>query len=55
VATLLMKEDRPAVAAQVRAIGRLPPDVHVVVAHDPVALEKDLAAGLYRSGFTGLD
>jgi glyoxylase-like metal-dependent hydrolase (beta-lactamase superfamily II) len=54
IATLLMKEDRPAVAAQLRAIGRLPADVHVVVAHDPVALEKDLATGLYRQGFSGL-
>ena len=54
LATLLMKEDRPAVAAEVRAIGQLPPDVHVIVAHDPVALQKDLQAGLYRRGFTGL-
>jgi glyoxylase-like metal-dependent hydrolase (beta-lactamase superfamily II) len=54
LATLLMKEDRPAVAAQVKAIGQLPPDVHVIVAHDPLGLEKDLQAGLYRKGFTGL-
>ena len=54
VATLLMSEDRPAVAAQVRAIAQLPPDVHVIVAHDPVALESDLKAGLYRQGFSGL-
>jgi glyoxylase-like metal-dependent hydrolase (beta-lactamase superfamily II) len=54
IATLLMKEDRGAVAAQVRALGQLPPDVHVIVAHDPVALEKDLRAGLYREGFSGL-
>jgi glyoxylase-like metal-dependent hydrolase (beta-lactamase superfamily II) len=54
VATLLMKEDRPAVAAQVRALGELPPDVHVIVAHDPVALASDLGAGLYRQGFSGL-
>jgi glyoxylase-like metal-dependent hydrolase (beta-lactamase superfamily II) len=54
IATLLMKEDRPAVAAQVRALGDLPPSVHVVVAHDPVALESDLHAGLYRQGFSGL-
>lgn len=51
---LMMKEDRPAVAAQLRAFGQLPPDVHVIVAHDPVALEQDLEAGLYRQGFTGL-
>jgi glyoxylase-like metal-dependent hydrolase (beta-lactamase superfamily II) len=54
IATLLMKEDRPAVAAQLKALGQLPPDVHVVVAHDPVALEQDLAAGLYRQGFSGM-
>ena len=55
LATLLMKEDRPAVAAQLRAIARLPPDVHVIVAHDPVLLEKDLGAGLYRRGFSELE
>ncbi len=54
IAHLLMKEDRGAVAAQVQAFGRLPPDVHVIVAHDPVALESDLKAGLYRQGFSGL-
>jgi glyoxylase-like metal-dependent hydrolase (beta-lactamase superfamily II) len=54
IATLLMAEDRPAVAAQVRAISKLPPDVHVIVAHDPVALQSDLNAGLYREGFSGL-
>ena len=54
IATLLMSEDRPAVAAQVRAIAQLPPDVHVIVAHDPVALANDLKAGLYREGFSGL-
>jgi glyoxylase-like metal-dependent hydrolase (beta-lactamase superfamily II) len=54
VATLLMKEDRGAVAAQVRAFGDLPPDVHLIIAHDPVALERDLKAGLYHLGFTGL-
>jgi len=52
VATLLMKEDRGAVAAQLEALAKLPPDVHVVPAHDPVALADDLAAGLYRQGFT---
>jgi glyoxylase-like metal-dependent hydrolase (beta-lactamase superfamily II) len=52
IATLLMKEDRPAVAAQLEAIAALPPDVHVISAHDPVALQKDLAAGLYRLGFS---
>jgi len=55
LATLLMKEDRPAVAAQLRAFARLPADVHVIVAHDPIALEKDLEAGLYRRGFSGLE
>jgi glyoxylase-like metal-dependent hydrolase (beta-lactamase superfamily II) len=54
IAHLLMKEDRGAVAAQVQAFGYLPPDVHVVVAHDPVALESDLKAGLYHQGFSGL-
>ena len=52
IATLLMKEDRPAVAAQLHALAQLPPEVHVVVAHDPVALDSDLKAGLYREGFT---
>jgi glyoxylase-like metal-dependent hydrolase (beta-lactamase superfamily II) len=52
LATLLMKEDRPAVAAQLRALGRLPPGVHVIVAHDGLALERDLEAGLYRRGFS---
>ena len=53
-ARLLMGEDRGAVAAQVQALGHLPEDVHVIVAHDPVALENDLKAGLYRQGFSGL-
>ncbi|MET0791222.1 MAG: MBL fold metallo-hydrolase [Polyangiaceae bacterium] len=51
IATLLMKEDRPAVAAQLEALAALPPTVHLVSAHDPIALQKDLAAGLYRLGF----
>lgn len=54
VATLLMKEDRGAVAAQLRALAALPADVHVVIAHDPVALASDLRAGLYREGFGSL-
>jgi glyoxylase-like metal-dependent hydrolase (beta-lactamase superfamily II) len=54
VATLLMKEDRAAVAAQLQAFGALPATVHVIMAHDPVALERDLAAGLYRQGFSAL-
>jgi glyoxylase-like metal-dependent hydrolase (beta-lactamase superfamily II) len=54
IAHLLMSEDRGAVASQVQALARLPPDVHVIVAHDPVALESDLKAGLYRQGFSGL-
>jgi glyoxylase-like metal-dependent hydrolase (beta-lactamase superfamily II) len=52
IATVLMKEDRPAVAAQLRALAALPADVHVIAAHDPVALQNDLQAGLYRQGFT---
>lgn len=53
LAALIVGEDRAAVAAQVRTIGALPKDVHVVVAHDPVALRRDLAAGLFRRGFSG--
>jgi len=52
IATLLMKEDRPAVAAQVQALARLPKDIHVIVAHDPVAFERDLTAGLFKQGFS---
>jgi glyoxylase-like metal-dependent hydrolase (beta-lactamase superfamily II) len=52
VAKLLMSEDRPAVAAQLVALAALPTDVHVVIAHDPVALQRDLAAGLFRHGFS---
>jgi glyoxylase-like metal-dependent hydrolase (beta-lactamase superfamily II) len=52
IATLLMSEDRPAVAAQLRALAELPRDVHVIVAHDPVSLGKDLSAGRYRRGFS---
>jgi len=51
LATLLMKEDRPAVAAQLQAIAALPKDIHVIVAHDPVALDQDLKAGFYHLGF----
>jgi glyoxylase-like metal-dependent hydrolase (beta-lactamase superfamily II) len=54
IATLLMNEDRGAVAAQLHALAALPKDVHIVYAHDPVTLASDLAAGLYRSGFTGI-
>jgi glyoxylase-like metal-dependent hydrolase (beta-lactamase superfamily II) len=54
VATLLMKEDRAAVAAEVQAFAALPPSVHLIVAHDPVALANDLMAGLYHQGFSGL-
>jgi glyoxylase-like metal-dependent hydrolase (beta-lactamase superfamily II) len=54
IATLLMKEDRGAVAAQLRALAALPKDVHVVAAHDPVELDSDLHAGLFHLGFTGL-
>jgi glyoxylase-like metal-dependent hydrolase (beta-lactamase superfamily II) len=52
IATLLMSEDRPAVAAQLQALAALPPDVHIIIAHDPVTLAKDLSAGLYRKGFS---
>lgn len=52
LATLLMNEDRPAVAAQLQALKALPSDVHVIVAHDPVALRRDLAAGLLQRGFS---
>ncbi|HYP99632.1 MAG TPA: MBL fold metallo-hydrolase [Polyangiaceae bacterium] len=52
IATLLMKEDRPAVAAQVQALAQLPKDLHVIVAHDPVEFEADLKAGLFKQGFT---
>ncbi len=54
IAKLLMGEDRPGVAAQLVALSQLPPDVHVVIAHDPVALADDLGAGLVHQGFTGL-
>ena len=54
IATLLMKEDRGAVAAQLRAIAQLPASVHVIAAHDPVALAQDLKAGLYHQGFSGI-
>jgi glyoxylase-like metal-dependent hydrolase (beta-lactamase superfamily II) len=52
IATLLMKEDRPAVAAELRAFATLPKDLHLVLAHDPVALRRDLAAGLFHLGFS---
>jgi glyoxylase-like metal-dependent hydrolase (beta-lactamase superfamily II) len=54
IAKPLMGEDRPAVAAQLHALAQLPPDVHVIVAHDPIALASDLQAGLYTQGFSGL-
>jgi len=52
IATLLMKEDRAAVAAQVQALARLPKDIHLIVAHDPVEYERDLKAGLFKQGFS---
>lgn len=52
LAELLMKEDRAQVAAQLHAIHGLPKDIHVIVAHDPLALEQDINAGLVRQGFT---
>jgi glyoxylase-like metal-dependent hydrolase (beta-lactamase superfamily II) len=54
VAKLLLGEDRAQVAAQLAALAHLPGDVHIVIAHDPAALATDLAAGLYRQGFTGV-
>jgi glyoxylase-like metal-dependent hydrolase (beta-lactamase superfamily II) len=48
---LIGKEDRAAVAAQVKALAALPSDVHLVVAHDPVAYERDLKSGLFHEGF----
>ncbi|MFT3922300.1 MAG: MBL fold metallo-hydrolase [Myxococcales bacterium] len=50
--TPLMKEDRAAVAAELQALNALPKDVHVVVAHDATALERDLKAGLFKQGFS---
>jgi glyoxylase-like metal-dependent hydrolase (beta-lactamase superfamily II) len=52
IATLLMKENRPAVAAQVQALAQLPKDIHVIVAHDPVEFERDMKQGLFKAGFT---
>jgi glyoxylase-like metal-dependent hydrolase (beta-lactamase superfamily II) len=54
IAQFMLGEDREAVASEVRALGALPRDVHVIVAHDPVALDRDLRAGLYRQGFSDL-
>jgi glyoxylase-like metal-dependent hydrolase (beta-lactamase superfamily II) len=45
-------EQRGVVAEQVRALATLPAAVHLVIAHDPVALQRDLAAGLYHEGFS---
>lgn len=52
LAEILMKEDRAAVAAQLQALHKLPKEVHVIVAHDPVALQQDINAGLVKPGFT---
>ncbi len=54
LATLLMKEDRGQVAAQLQALSELPKDVHIVIAHDPVAYARDVKAGLFHQGFSGL-
>jgi glyoxylase-like metal-dependent hydrolase (beta-lactamase superfamily II) len=54
LAQIMLGEDRGAVAAEVKALAALPPDVHVIVAHDAVALDRDLRAGLYREGFSNL-
>jgi glyoxylase-like metal-dependent hydrolase (beta-lactamase superfamily II) len=48
----MLGEDRGAVAAEVKAFAALPRDVHVIVAHDAVALDRDLRAGLYQQGFS---
>jgi glyoxylase-like metal-dependent hydrolase (beta-lactamase superfamily II) len=50
--TAFMNEDRAAVASQLQAIAKLPKDVHVVIAHDPAAYQRDLKAGLYHDGFS---
>ncbi|HET7544135.1 MAG TPA: MBL fold metallo-hydrolase [Polyangiaceae bacterium] len=52
LATLLMKEDRPAVAAQVQALALLPKDIHLIVAHDPLEFAHDVKAGLFKQGFS---
>jgi glyoxylase-like metal-dependent hydrolase (beta-lactamase superfamily II) len=52
LAGLMIGEDRPAVAAQVRALAALPKRVHLVVSHDAIALRRDLAAGLFHEGFS---
>jgi glyoxylase-like metal-dependent hydrolase (beta-lactamase superfamily II) len=49
---LIGKEDRAAVASQVAALAALPKDVHLIIAHDPVAYERDLKAGLFKQGFS---
>lgn len=52
IARVLMAEDRAAVAAQLKALAALPKDVHIVVAHDPIAYQRDLAAGLFQNRFS---
>jgi glyoxylase-like metal-dependent hydrolase (beta-lactamase superfamily II) len=54
LAELLLKEDRTAVAAQLHTIHGLPPDIHVIVAHDGAALDRDIARGLVTKGFSNL-
>jgi glyoxylase-like metal-dependent hydrolase (beta-lactamase superfamily II) len=49
---LIGAEDRALVASQVAALADLPKSVHLVVAHDPVALKRDVAAGLFKWGFS---
>jgi glyoxylase-like metal-dependent hydrolase (beta-lactamase superfamily II) len=48
----LGKEDRAAVASQVAALAKLPKEIHLVIAHDPVAYERDIKAGLFKQGFS---
>jgi glyoxylase-like metal-dependent hydrolase (beta-lactamase superfamily II) len=54
IAALIIKEDRGAVAAQVKALAALPADIHVIVAHDRAELADDLERGLVHKGFTGI-
>ena len=52
LAELLMKEDRAQVAAQLQALHKLPKEIHIIVAHDPLALEHDVNEGYVKQGFT---
>ena len=39
---------------RLQALSELPKDVHIVIAHDPVAYARDVKAGLFHQGFSGL-